>query len=179
MQQSFLEKIFKHYDHLIGRYLGRFCKDEMDNLSKAIRTDYPLYERTFLLINTGTKESNGEHWMGVVMNNCTNSSGYLDTFERKFPWLMNVVKKHFNHVHRTKYIVQLTSVSTCGLYSLYFIIRMMDSFSKSSYAMNIDIGEYVRIHYDTKEDNAVLKDKDIVNYLLRKFRTNFSMLLKK
>ena len=56
---------------------------------------------------------------------------------------------------------------------------MMDPFNKSSYAMNVNIGEYVRVHYQTKEDNAVLKDKDIVNYLSRKFHTNFSMLLKK
>ena len=143
MVQSFLEKIFKNYDHLKGRYLGCFCKDEMDNLSEAIRTIYLLYERTFVLINTGTKESNGEHWMGVVMNKCTNSSGYLDTFGRKFPWLMDVLREHFNHVHRTKYIVQSTSVSTCGLHSLYFIIRMMDPFNKSSYAMKVNIGEYV------------------------------------
>ena len=56
---------------------------------------------------------------------------------------------------------------------------MMDPFNKSSYAMNVNIGEYIRIHYDIKEDNAALKDKDIVNYFSRKFRTNFSLLLRK
>ena len=117
--------------------------------------------------------------MGVVMNKRTNSAGYLDTFRRKFPWLMDVLKKHFNHVRGTKYLIQSTSSSTCGLHSLYFIIRMMDPFNKSSYAMNVNVGEYVCVHYETKEDNAVLKDKDIVNYLSRKFHTNFSMLLKK
>ena len=45
--------------------------------------------------------------------------------------------------------------------------------------MNVNVGEYICIHYETKEDNAVLKYKDIVNYLSRKFHTNFSMLSKK
>ena len=92
MEQSFLEKIFKNYDHLKGRYLGCFCKDEMDNLSKAIRTNYSLYERVFVLINIGNKESNREHWMGVVMNKCTNTAGYLNSFGRGFLWLMDVLK---------------------------------------------------------------------------------------
>ena len=116
MEQSFLEKIFKNYDHL-----GCFCKDEMHNLSKAIRTDYLLYERTFVLNNTGTKELNGEHWMGVVMNECRKSSGYLGTCGQKFPWLMELLNKHLNHVHRTKYIVQVDSVPLVDftLYTLY------------------------------------------------------------
>ena len=46
MEQSFLEKIFKNYDHLRdnGKYLGWFCKDEMDDLSDAIQRDNSLHE---------------------------------------------------------------------------------------------------------------------------------------
>ena len=62
---------------------------------------------------------------------------------------------------------------------LYFIIRMMDPFNKSSYIRSVNAGEYIRTHYDTKEDNAILKDKDIINHLSKKFHTNFSMLLTK
>ena len=91
-------KIFKNYDHLKGegKYMGCFCKDEMNDLSNVIQRDNSLHERTFALINTGTKGSSGEHWMGVIMNKRTNSSGYFDSFGSKFPWLIDTLKKHFN-----------------------------------------------------------------------------------
>ena len=162
-----------------GKYLGCFCKDEMDDLSNAIRRDNSLHEHTFAIVNTGLKESSGEHWMGVIMNKRTNSSGYFDTFGRRFPWLIDTLKKHFNNVHRTRHVVQSEDVSTCSLHVLYFIIRMMDPFNKSSYVRNVNVGNYTRVHYDTKEDNAILKDKDIVRHLSNKFHTNFSMLLTK
>ena len=50
-------------------------------------------------------------------------------------------------------VVQSGSVSTCGLHSLYFIIRMMDPLNKSSCVTNINVGEYVHIHYDMNEGN--------------------------
>ena len=31
---------------------------------------------------------------------------------------------------------------------------MMDPFNKSSYVRNVNVGNYTRVHYDTKEDNA-------------------------
>ena len=49
--------------------------------------------------------------------------------------------------------------------------------NKSNYAKNVNVGEYVRIHYNTKEGNPILKDKDIMEHLSKKFHTNFSMLL--
>ena len=60
------------------------------------------------------------------------------------------------------------SVSTCGLHSLYFIIRMIDPQNKSSYVTNVNVGEYVCIHYNTNEGNVMLKDKDIVQHLSKK-----------
>ena len=120
MEQSFLEKIFKNYDHLSGdKYLGCICEDKMDDLSNAIQRDNSLHDRTFALINTRVKGSNGEHWMRVIMNKRTNTCGYFDSFDRKFPWLINTLKKHFNNVHGTKYVVQAESVSMCGLHTLY------------------------------------------------------------
>ena len=117
--------------------------------------------------------------MGVITNKRTNSLGYFDTFGRRFLWLIDTLKKHFNNVHRTRHVVQSEDFSTCGLHVLYFKIRMMDPFNKSSYVRNVNVGNYTRVHYDTKEDNAILKDKDIVRHLSNKFHTNFSMLLTK
>ena len=65
MEQAFIKQIIKNYDHLHGKYLGCFCKDEMDKLSSAIRS---LHNRIFALINTRTKVLNGEHWMGTIIN---------------------------------------------------------------------------------------------------------------
>ena len=53
----------------------------------------------FGLINTGNLASNGEHWMGIVMNKSTNCSGYFDSLE-------NMLRKHFNKVHKTNHKVQ-------------------------------------------------------------------------
>ena len=128
MEQAFLEKIFKNYAHLKGKYIGCFCRDQMEGFSKAIKLDrsLSLHERTFMLINTGTISSNGEHWIGVVMNKKTTLCVYFDSFGRTFDWLENTLNKHFNFVHKTRHIVQSESVWTCGLHTLYFIIRMMD-----------------------------------------------------
>ena len=55
----------------------------------------------------------------------------------------------------------------------------MDPLNKASYVTNVNVGEYVRVHYDMKEGDTILKDKDIVHHLSKKFKTNFSMLLRK
>ena len=70
MEQSFVKKIFTNYSHLKGKYIGYFCKDQMEQFSNEIKKDksLSLHKRTFALISTGTIDSNGEHWMGVVMN---------------------------------------------------------------------------------------------------------------
>ena len=70
MEQTFLEQIFKTYNHLrgSGKCLSCFCKQEMDKLSTSINKERSLHEKIFALINTGTKASNGEHWMGVIIN---------------------------------------------------------------------------------------------------------------
>ena len=62
---------------------------------------------------------------------------------------------------------------------MYFIIRMMDPINRSSYVRSVNVEEYVRFHYDTKDGNHIIKDRDVVNHLSRKFHTNFAMLLKK
>ena len=37
MEQSFIEKIFTNYSHLRGKYIGCFCKDQMEQLSNEIK----------------------------------------------------------------------------------------------------------------------------------------------
>ena len=54
----------------------------------------------------------------------------------------------------------------------------MDPMNKSNYANTVNVGEYVWVHYDTREGSPIIKDKDDVNHLSTKFHTNFSMLLK-
>ena len=113
------------------------------------------------------------------MNKRSNSLGYFHTFGRRFPWLIDTLKKHFNNVYSTRHVVQSENFSGCGLHVLYFILRMMDPFNKSSYIRNVNVGNYTRVHYDTKEDNTILKNKDVVRHLSNTFLTNFSMLLTK
>ena len=95
MEQSLIEKILSSYDHLKGKYLGCFCKDQMDDLRKAINMNIAqdLHPEAFALINTGELKSSGEHWMGVVINKETNSCGYFDSFWRCFNWLEEALKK--------------------------------------------------------------------------------------
>ena len=138
-----------------------------------------LHKRTFVLINTGTIDSNGEHWMGVVINRRTNSSGYFDTFGRTFKGLENTLNNHFDHMHKTRYVVQSENVSTYGLHTIYFIIRMMDLMNRLSYVRSVNVGDYVRFHYDMKDGNHIVKDRDIVKHLSKRFHTNFLMLLKR
>ena len=152
----------------------------MDNLRKAINTNMAqdLHPEAFALINTGELKSNGEHWMGVVTNKETNSCGYFDSFGRCFNWLEEALKKYFDTVHKTRHVVQSETASTCGLHTIYFIVRMMSPMDKSLAMKNVDVGSYIRKHYDTISGNVKLKDSHIVDHLSKKFKTNFSMLLK-
>ena len=181
MEQSFLEKIFKNYTHLKGKYLGCYCKDKMKRFDKSIHLNilHNPNPKAFALINTGEVTSNGEHWMEVVINKLTNNSGYFNSFDRHFDWLEEVLKRNFSSVHKTNHVVQSESTQTCGLHTIYFIIRMMDPKDKTLTNQNVNMGEYVRKRYDTKSSNEHLKDTHIVDHLSKKFKTNFSMLLSK
>ena len=66
---SILGKNLQNYTHLKGKCIGCFCRDQMEEFSKAIKLDrlVSLHKRTFALINTGMVSSSGEHWMGIVM----------------------------------------------------------------------------------------------------------------
>ena len=81
-------------------------------------------------------------------------------------------------MHKTNHVVQAESTQTCGLHTIYFIVRMMDPKNTTKPIVNVNVGQYVRDHYDTSSKNASLKDKDIVKHLSKKFKTNFDMLLK-
>ena len=135
--------------------------------------------KAFALINTGEVTSIGEHWMGVVINKLTNNSGYFNSFSRCFDWLEEVFKRNFLSVHKTNHTVQSESTQTCGLHTIYFIIRMMDPKDKALTNQNGNMSEYVRKHHDTKSLNEHLKDTHIVDHLSKKIKTNFSMLLSK
>ena len=97
MEQEFIKQTINNYDHLCGKYLGCFCKDKMDKLFSAIVKERSLHDRIFALINTGTKASNGEHWMGMIINRQSNASRYFDSFGRSFPWLIDTLKEHLKY----------------------------------------------------------------------------------
>ena len=130
------------------------------------------------LINIGETNTNGEHWMGLVINKTTNSCSYFDSFSRNFKWLNNALMTIFDNIHKTNHVVQAESSQTCGLHTIYFIVHMMDPKNLTTPTINVNVSQYVRKHYDTTSTNVNLKDKDIVNHLSKKFKTNFDMLLK-
>ena len=68
-----------------------------------------------------------------------------------------------NKFHLTFYKVQSKSSATCGLHTVYFIVRMTDPKNKSKYTETIDLRQYTRSNYDVKEAGTKLKDQDIVN----------------
>ena len=49
----------------------------------------------------------------------------------------------FDNVHKTRHIVQAASTSTCGLHTLYFIIRKMDPLNKSKNVKEVNVSNYV------------------------------------
>ena len=156
-----IEKIFRAYQHLgRRRYLGCFCKDQMDRLDEKLRETklHSLQPRHYGLINSGNYEDRGEHWIGLVVDFSTNSCGYFDSFGRSFKWLNDTLKCHLRNVHKSKYILQSTSTSTCGLHSIYFIINMMDARYKSTnFYRYVDVGEYNRRHYETSNPSTSIK----------------------
>ena len=177
MDQQFLEKMFNSYNYLRGQYLGCFCKDKMDKLQRMIMQTVSMYERLFALLNTRSKHSNREHWMGLVVNMRTRHAWYFDTFGCRFKWLCDAIKQLFpDKFLHTLYKVQSKLSATCGLHTVSFIIRMTDQKNKSKYTKTIDIGHYTHSNYDVKEASTKLKDQDIVNHLSRKFKANFNML---
>ena len=137
-----------------------------------------LHPKAFALINTGELKSNGEHWMGVVINKETNSCGYFDSFGRCFNWLEEALKEYFDTMRKTRHIVQSETASTYGLHTIYFIVRIMSPIDKSLATKNIDVGSYVQKHYDPKSGNAKLKDSHIVDHLSKKFNTKLFNAIK-
>ena len=182
MDQEMIEKIFRAYAHLqSSRYLGCFCKDQMDKLHFELTTTVTksLQHRHYALINSGNYVDNGEHWIGLVVDFSTHCAGYFDSFGRSFPWLNETLHKHFPFVKKSKYVLQSASTSTCGLHTIYFIINMMDPRNEQfKFYKYVDVGDYNRRHYETSDPNVALKDADIVDHLSKKFKTNFNILLK-
>ena len=182
MEQTFIEKSFTNYDHLKGKYLGCFCKDQMEQLLKKIETNLKqdvVNPCTFALINTGSITSSREHWMGPLINKTTGCCRFFDSFGRNFKWLNDTLLNLFKKVRKTNHIVQTESVQTCSLHTIYFIVRMMNPKDTTNMTRTVNVGQYVRPHYDTKSNDTHLKDEHIVRHLLKKFKTNFNMLLLK
>ena len=105
MDQEMIEKIFHAYQHLgRRRYLGCFCKDQMNRLDEKLRETklHSLQPRHYGLINSGNYEDRGEHWIGLVVDFSTNSCGYFDSFGRSFEWLNDTLKCHLRNVHKSK-----------------------------------------------------------------------------
>ena len=167
-----MERVLNNYTHLCGKYLGCFCKDEMDKLLSKLETNIiqEVNPWAFALINTADSHTGGEHWMGLVINKTTHSSGYFDSFGHNFTWLNDTLHLLFKNVHRTNHVVQAESTQTCGLHTIYFIVCMMDPKNTTKPIVNVSVSQYVRDHYDTSSKNASLKDKDIVKHLSKKFK---------
>ena len=87
--------------------------------------------------------------MGLIMNKVTKCCGYFDSFGRYFKWLHEPLKKIFNEVHQTSHIVQAESSQTCGLQTIYFIVHMMNPKDVTNMTRQVNVGQYVRRHYDT------------------------------
>ena len=139
----------------------------MEKFSKEIIKDQllSLHKITFALINTGKIDLNGEHWMGVVMNKQAKSSGYFDLFGKTFKLLENTL--NFDHIHKTRHVVQSESVSTCGLHTVHVIIRMMDPMNKSSYVKKFNVLYQIKINrFLTKCLNIAVFDRKIVKFLI-------------
>ena len=108
--------------------MGCFCKDEMDKLLSELKTNIiqEVNPWAFALINKSERHTGGGHWMGLVINKTKNSSGYFDSFGRNFTWLNNTLHLLFKNVHKRNHVVQAEGTQTCGLHTIYFMVRMMD-----------------------------------------------------
>ena len=53
---------------------------------------------------------------------------------------------------------------------------MMNPKDTTNMTRTINVGQYVRRHYNAKSNDATSKDEHIVNHLSKKFKTNFNML---
>ena len=137
-----IDQQFQYYDHLKGKHLGCFCKDEMEKLQRMIMQTASMYERLFSLINTRCKHSNREHWMGLVINMGSKHTGYFDTFGRHFKWLCNAMEQLFSGAfHKSRYKVQSESSATCGLHTVSFIIHMIDPRNHTKYVETVNAGQ--------------------------------------
>ena len=87
--------------------------------------------------------------MGLVINKTTNLCSYFDRFGRNFKWLNNALMTIFDNVHKTNHVVQAKSSQTCGLHTIYFIVRMMDPKDLTTPTINVNVSQYIRKHYNT------------------------------
>ena len=127
----------------------------MSKLIDQIKLNIKQYvnPHAFALINMGETNTNGEHWMGLVINKTTNLCSYFDSFGRNFKWLNNALMIIFDNVHKTNHVVQVESSQTCGLHTIYFIVCMMDPKDLTTPTINVNVGQYIRKHYDITSTN--------------------------
>ena len=88
--------------------------------------------------------------MGLVINKTTDCCGFFDTFEQNFKWLNDTLLNLFKEVHKTNHVVQTETAQICGLHMIYFIVRMMNPKDTTNMTQTVNVGQYVRCHYDTK-----------------------------
>ena len=95
--------------------------------------------------------------MGLVINKTTDCCGYYDSFGRNFKLLNDTLLNFFKEVHKTNHIVQTESAQTCGLHTIYFVVRMMDPKDTTNMTRTVNVGQYIRRHYDTKSNDTLLE----------------------
>ena len=138
-------------------------------------TGYKNKDTFGIVFNTDNHDGGGKHWMGLYINVKKSIILFFDsavTYSHLHPEVVafvNNIKKQYNNKNFTfKYntIQHRKSNSECGMYSIYFILTMLDSDESNKYS-SLKVFD---IYFNNSE--KTITDKLMVLYRTKLFRSD-------
>ena len=125
MQGFEFQQYFDKFPNLRKHFRGIFAIDTIPTILK---------DREFCICNTDKSSGNGIHWFCFLRNSkltieCFDSLG-IDT-EKKSILQSKCKFKNINCIHFNETVFQNSKSSSCGLFTIYFIIERMHNLDLS------------------------------------------------
>jgi len=160
MQASEFQKYFEKFPFIKKYFLGIFAIDTLPKLIKY---------RHFCICNTDKSTESGQHWFCFVKNSnyeleCFDSLGINEEKKQK---LVNFCS--FRNVKELKYNetpFQCDDSSTCGLFTIYFLIERMHNLDLTFYEVLEEIFDEDKLKNEKKVEqfcNNILEEEELSN----------------
>ena len=160
---------------------NKFCSIDLNDSSLSNKNTFAM------VLNTDVHNKGGQHWFSLYMKlnkNKTNGELFIydsassskNTGGNYINELIKSLKKKYNlDVYRNSIKSQIKSNSECGMYSIYFILTMLDAencnYNNTCLDNNITDAKYVFNTYFNNPNNKI-PDTLVANYRNILFQNN-------